>query len=251
MCGRYAVTLPPEAIRAFFSYVEQPNFPPRYNIAPTQPIPIVQRLRDDRDGDTRHFRLVRWGFVPGFVKDFGSFRPLVNARSEGITEKASFRNAFRRRRCLVVADAFYEWLRLGKNPPQPFMARRKDGLPFGLAGLTETWLGADGSELDTACIITTAATGAFATVHERRPVIIDPVDFDRWLDLDERSAAEAETLMQPCDVDGFELIPIGSAVNKVANDDPSIQLPAGDRVAAPVRVRPPMTSDSGSQGSLF
>ena len=249
MCGRYAVTLPPEAVRAFFSYVEQPNFPPRYNIAPTQPIPIVQRGFTGTDRDARHFRLVRWGFVPGFVKDFASFRPLVNARSEGIAEKASFRNAFRRRRCLVVADAFYEWFRLEKNPPRPFMARRRDGAPFGMAGLTETWMGGDGSELDTACIITTAATGAFAAIHERMPVVIDPADFDLWLDLDERRAGEAEALLQRRSVDGFELIPIGPAVNKVANDDPSIQLPVDDPVqpsAAPRRA-----AEGGVQGSLF
>src|SRR6195952_928389 len=103
MCGRYAITLPPEAVRAFFGYIEQPNFPPRYNIAPTQPIPIVCSERAGSGDIARHFRLVRWGFVTGFVKDCDTFRPVLNARSEDLVDKPSFRAAFRRRRCLVIA----------------------------------------------------------------------------------------------------------------------------------------------------
>src|SRR5271154_912792 len=103
MCGRFAITLPPEAVRAFFAYVEQPNFPPRYNIAPTQPIPIVF-ARSHTGGAERHFLLVRWGFLPGFVKEPKTFPLLINARAEGVGEKASFRAALRRRRCL--ADGF-------------------------------------------------------------------------------------------------------------------------------------------------
>ena len=110
MCGRFAITLPPEAVRAFFAYVEQPNFPPRYNIAPTQPIPIVF-ARAHTGGAERHFLLVRWGFLPGFVKEPKTFPLLINARADGIEQKASFRAALLRRRCLVIADGFYEWKR--------------------------------------------------------------------------------------------------------------------------------------------
>ena len=120
MCGRYAITLPPEAVRAFFDFVEQPNFPPRYNIAPTQPIPIVH-AREHTRGRERHFRLVRWGFLPGFVKDPKEFPLIINARAERLAGKPSFRNAFKRRRCLVIADGFYEWRKTeGKGPKQPY-----------------------------------------------------------------------------------------------------------------------------------
>jgi putative SOS response-associated peptidase YedK len=138
LCGRFAITLPPEAVRAFFAYVEQPNFPPRYNIAPTQPIPIVF-ARAHTGGAERHFLLVRWGFLPGFVKEPKTFPLLINARAEGIEEKASFRAALRRRRCLVISDGFYEWRRVAeKGPKQPYLIRRMDGEPMGLAGLWDT-----------------------------------------------------------------------------------------------------------------
>ena len=246
MCGRYAVTLPPEAVRAFFSYVEQPNFPPRYNIAPTQPIPVVTRtLSTTVDDGHRHFRLVRWGFVPGFVKDFDARRPIVNARSEGLAEKASFRAAFRRRRCLVIADGFYEWQQRGTGPSQPFLVRRSDRKPFGMAGLTETWVGADGSEIETACIITTAANGLLAAVHPRMPVVIDERDFDLWLEPDERRAADALPLLRPAPDDRLDVVAIGPGVNKVANDDASIQ---GQLVSASPSAK---LQDGERQGSLF
>lgn len=245
MCGRYAVTLPPEAVRAFFSYVEQPNFPPRYNIAPTQPIPIVCRDRNDRDGDVRHFRLVRWGFVPGFAKNFNASRPIVNARSEGLIGRQSFRAAFRRRRCLVIADGFYEWQQRGSGPSQPFLMRRRGGAPFGMAGVFETWLGADGSEIETACIITTGANGRLAAIHPRMPVIIDDEAFETWLDPDESYAHEAVSMMRPAPDDLLEAMPIGPGINKVINDDPSVQAPLSGIV------KPASCVDQPQQGSLF
>ena len=108
MCGRYAITLPPEAVRAYFAYGETPNFPPRFNIAPTQPIPIVL-AEPHSGGERRHFQLVRWGFLPGFVKDPKGFPLIINARAETLAGKPSYRAALKRRRCLVIADGFYEW----------------------------------------------------------------------------------------------------------------------------------------------
>ena len=248
MCGRYAVTLPPEAVRAFFSYVEQPNFPPRFNVAPTQPIAIVRRNAASPDPTQRHFGLVRWGFVPAFAKTFDAFKPFVNARSEGLIEKASFRNAFRRRRCLVIADGFYEWQQRPTGRSQPFLVRRTDRAPFGMAGLTETWVGADGSEIDTACIVTAAAVGQFATVHHRMPVIIQPGHFDLWLDPDERRTAEAAGLLEAVP-EQLELVPIGPAVNKVVNDDASIQTPTSEPI---IEARHRVVQGAGDrQGSLF
>ena len=137
MCGRYAITLPPEAVRSFFRYAEQPNFPPRYNLAPTQPVPVVRLERAPDSTLARHFVLMRWGFIPFFVKDTKKFPLLINARGETMAEKPSFRGAVKRRRCLFIADCFYEWQREGmaKGMSQPYMIRRADGAPFGFAAL--------------------------------------------------------------------------------------------------------------------
>ena len=229
MCGRYAITLPPEAVRGFFRYREQPNFPPRFNIAPTQPVPIL-RLERDPDGRAhRHFVLVRWGLLPSFVKDVKKFPLIINARAEGMGDKPSFRSAIRRRRCLFVADAFYEWRREGepKGLAKPFLIKRTDGKPFGFAGLWEHLMSADGGEIETGCIITVAANGEMAAVHGRMPAIIEPADFDTWLAVDENKEAEAAALalLRPAPAGTVALTPIGRAVNKVANDGPEIQAP--------------------------
>ena len=225
MCGRYAITLPPEAVRGFFRYAEQPNFPPRYNIAPTQPVPVV-RLERGADGKlARHFALMRWGFIPFFVKDLKKFPLLINARGETMAEKASFRNAARRRRCLFIADCFYEWRREGevKGAGQPFMIRRADGAPFGFAGLWEDWSSPDGSQVETACIVTVSANGQMAAVHDRMPAILEPADFDAWMSLDEAGAGEALRLARPAADGLLALTRISRAVNKVANDGPEVQ----------------------------
>ena len=240
MCGRFAITLPPEAVRAFFRYVEQPNFPPRYNVAPTQPVPVV-RLERDPDGEKRrHLVLARWAFTPGFVKDPKDFPLVINARSETVLEKPSFRAAMRRRRCVFVADAFYEWRRppagegggRDKRPAQPFLIRRRDGAPLALAGLWETWTGPNGEEVDGACVLTTRANAFMSAVHDRMPVILDPQDFDRWLDTDAHDAEEAQALCAPLPEDALEMWPISTAVNKVANDEPGVQTPLGPPLTA-------------------
>jgi putative SOS response-associated peptidase YedK len=234
MCGRYAITLPPEAVRAFFHYVEQPNFPARYNIAPTQPTPIV-RMQRGQAGKTRHFNLVRWGFLPGFVKDPKDFPLVINARSETVLDKPSFRNAMRRRRCIIIADAFYEWRRdknvVGKTASVPFLIRRRDGNPMAFAGLWEAWMGPNGEELETACIVTTDANGVMAAIHDRMPVILEPQDFDTWLDNDDVEVEDAARLMRPAAEEVLEAFRISTAVNKVANDNPEIQQPATDQFA--------------------
>ncbi|UDL95031.1 SOS response-associated peptidase [Lichenihabitans sp. PAMC28606] len=240
MCGRYAITLPPEAVRAWFRYPEQPNFPPRYNIAPTQPIPIV--CRDDRQiGDpARHFRLVRWGLVPSFVKDWNAFPLLINARAEEIAAKPSFRAAMIRRRCLVIADAYYEWQRIQPRVTgTPFLCRRADGRPMAFAGLHERWMGADGSEMETACIVTTHANGAMSAIHSRMPVILEEQDYETWLDVDRVDVARATALLRPAGDDVLEVFPVAPRVNKVANDDASVQDPVG---AAPPRAPARQTS---------
>ena len=232
MCGRFAITLPPEAVRAFFDYVEQPNFPPRYNIAPTQPIPIVV-AQAHTHGAERHFQLVRWGFLPGFVKDPKDFPLLINARGETLAEKPSFRAALKRRRCLVIADGFYEWRKVSeKGPKQPYLIRRVNGEPMGFAGLFETWSDPAGGEIDTACIVTVAANKLMSHVHDRMPAILPRAAFSQWLDTDGVEVPQAAKLLRPAPEDALELIPIGSGVGRVALDDESVQRPIGDPLRA-------------------
>jgi putative SOS response-associated peptidase YedK len=237
MCGRYAITLPPEAIRAFFRYEEQPNFPPRYNIAPTQPVPIVILAREPSGEKKRRFLLARWGLLPSFVKDSQDFPLLFNARSETAADKPSFRAAMKRRRCLFIADAFYEWRRdtggSKTRTGRPYLFRRADGAPMGLAGLFETWSGTDGSEIDTACILTTMANGTMAAIHDRMPAVLEASDFGAWLDSEEVDATAASRLLQPASDDVLEFYEIGPAVNRVANDYPEIQAPARGQTAPP------------------
>jgi putative SOS response-associated peptidase YedK len=228
MCGRYALTSPPEAIRQLFGYAETPNFPPRYNIAPTQPIAVVVSARGDDGAPARRFQLARWGFLPGFVKDPREFPLLINARAETVVEKASFRNAMKRRRCLVPADAYYEWLKLregGRIVRKPYLFRRRDGQPMGLAGLWETYAGADGSEIDTACILTTQANGATVAVHDRMPAIVEPQDFADWLDGDRVPAPEAARLLKPAADDALDFFEIGPAINKATSEGAALQAP--------------------------
>ena len=243
MCGRYAITLPPEAIRTWFGYVERPNFPPRYNVAPTQPIPIVGRDDLKTAASERHFRLVRWGLVPSFVKDWTTWPLIINARAEAIADKPSFRAAMTRRRCLVIADAYYEWRRgEPRKAGTPFLFRRRDARPIAFAGLNERWLGADGSEMETACIVTTEANGATAAVHPRMPVILEQSDWEAWLDAGSVSPDRAAALLRPAPDDRLDFFAIGPAVNTVANDNPSVQEP--QRSGEPVR-------REEAQGTLF
>lgn len=256
MCGRYAITLPPEAVRRFFRYVEQPNFPPRYNIAPTQPVPIVRASLDSSGAITRHFDLVRWGFLPSFVKDPKSFPLIINARSETLLDKASFKTAFKRRRCLFIADAFYEWRRESatgagrRSASRPYLFRRGDGAPLGLGGIWECWMGPNGEEADAACIITTAANGATAAIHDRLPAIIEASSFEKWLDPDETSADEAFDLLRPPENDVLNFFEIRPAVNKAENDSPEVQKPI-EAAQFPPRAPATKAPAKSAQGTLF
>ena len=228
MCGRYAITLPPEAVRAYFGYTDQPNFPPRYNIAPTQPIPVVRLERDRLGATRRRFALMRWGLIPSWVKDPRDFPLIINARDDSILAKASFCGAIRHRRCLIVADGFYEWRKTPlktRAPKQPFLIRRRDGQPMAFAGLWESWLGAEGSELDTACIVTTTANVLVAAIHDRMPAILEPQHFEAWLDERATTPEQAMRLIKSAPDDALEMIEIGPAVGKVGNDGPEIQTP--------------------------
>jgi len=228
MCGRYAVTSAPEAIRTLFGYAEQPNFPPRYNIAPTQPIAIV-RLVDGR----RQFALVRWGLLPSWVKDPKSFSLLVNARGESLADKPAFKAAMKYRRCLVPADGFYEWKAIGTRK-QPNYVHAKSGQPLAFAGLWETWTGPNGEEMETAAIVTTRANRALAGIHERMPVVVPPEAFNLWLDCVNADAETAASLVAPAPEDLLEAYEVSTEVNRTANDNPDLI----DRYAPPSENEP-------------
>jgi len=257
MCGRFTVISAPEAMRELFRYPEQPNFPPRYNVAPTQPIAVV-RLQEAK----RQFVLMRWGLLPSWVKDPKAFSLLINARGESVLDKPAFSNAMKRRRCLIPADGFYEWQATGGRK-QPYYVRAKSGAPLAFAGLWETWTGPNGEELDTAAIITTTANRALAAIHARMPVIVPEEAFDLWLNCAEVDAETAAALIAPAPDDLLEAYEISTAVNRVANDNPKVleRLSGGvepvsvpqpePKPARPQRAKPEQVREDDGQGALF
>ncbi|MEA2870269.1 MAG: hypothetical protein QOH67_245 [Hyphomicrobiales bacterium] len=228
MCGRYAITTAPEAIRQLFAYLEQPNFPPRYNVAPTQAVPIV-RMTEGK----RQFALVRWGLIPAWVKDPRAFSLVINARGESVLDKPAFRNGMKRRRCLFPADGFYEWKR-DSEKKQPYFVRLKSGQPMAFAGLWESWMGPNGEEMETAAIVTTTASRTIAHIHDRMPVILAPEVFDFWLDpnVDGEMAASVIAPARDALIEAYQ---VSSAVNRTANDTPALIEPLRE----PEPVEPP------------
>jgi putative SOS response-associated peptidase YedK len=216
MCGRYLITSAPEAFRRLFGYPEQPNFPPRYNVAPTQPVPIV-RLMDGK----RQFALLRWGLIPPWVKDPRAFSLLINARGESVNDKPAFRNAMRRRRCLFPADGFYEWKVEGARR-RPHVVRPKDGAPIAFAGLWESWMGPNGEEMETAVIVTKPADRDLTHLHDRMPVIVPPDAFDFWLDSSKVDATTATALFAAGPGGLLDAYEVSQAVNRADNDNPTL-----------------------------
>lgn len=219
MCGRYLLTSAPEAVRAIFGYKPQPNFPPRYNIAPTQPVPVVSA-----DHDTRSFRLMRWGFIPSWVKDPSTFSLVINARAETVLEKPSFRAAIRHRRCLVPADGYYEWQASARGK-QPYLVTPAGGGLVAFAGLCETWTGPNGEEMDSVAIITVPANEALAWLHARMPAVIAPADFDNWLDCVQVDAREAVQMLRPAPDDLFEVRPVSPQLNRADREGAALIAP--------------------------
>jgi putative SOS response-associated peptidase YedK len=250
MCGRYLITTAPEAMRALFRYLEQPNFPARYNVAPTQPVPIVRLLEG-----ARQFALVRWGFLPSWAKDPKNFTLLFNARGDTALEKPAFRNAMVRRRCLFPADGFYEWKSDGKTR-KPFAVLPKSGGPIAFAGLWETWMGPNGEEVETAAILTTDANRTLRHIHPRMPVVVPPDAFDFWLDCAKVEAATAAALLVQAQEELFEAYEVSPAVNRAANDSPDLLMPATPDATpapqpAPKRAARAKSESDRGQGSLF
>jgi putative SOS response-associated peptidase YedK len=204
-----------------------------------------------------HFRLVRWGLLPAWVKDPRQFTLLINARSETVLEKPAFKNAIKRRRCLIPADGYYEW-HTSDNRKRPYFIHRRDGQPMGFAGLAETWMGPNGEELDTVAIVTTAASADLSVLHHRVPVTIGRSDFERWLDCRAHDADAVMNLLTAPAEGEFVWHEVSIRVNHVANDDAQLVLPiTAEQSAAeapPAKRAAPRkqaaASDDG-QGSLF
>ena len=230
MCGRYSLTTPSEAIRQMFDLTARPAVFPRYNIAPGQAMLAVRR---GQTGQREAF-FARWGLVPYWATDPSIGSRMINARSETILEKAAFKHAFRRRRCLVPVDAFYEWRARPKGPKQPYRIHFADAGPFAFAGIWEHWQGPDGSELETTSILTTAASPEIAHLHERMPVILDEEAFSPWLGAgDETALAAPLALLRPyAGPRRIAMHPVSTRVNAVANDDASLWEPVSEDAAS-------------------
>ncbi len=226
MCGRFSLLGTPEEIAAYLALMELDDFPPRYNIAPTHPILMVVSGETPPPGSNRSDRkalLVRWGFIPGWVKNTTDYPLMINARSETAIEKASFKTAMRHRRALIPASGFYEWRRNGDKKSQAYWIRPRNGGIIAFAGLYEPWANSEGSEMDTGAILTTRASDDIRPIHDRMPVIIEQKDFARWLDCKTQEPRHVADLMKPAQADFFEAIPVSDKVNRVANIGPDIQ----------------------------
>jgi putative SOS response-associated peptidase YedK len=216
MCGRFTLIAPGEAIAELFQLAEAPSIAPRYNIAPTQPIAAVRLSPTTGGRELTHFH---WGLIPRWAKDPKIGSRMINARSETAAEKPSFRAAMKYRRCLVPADGFYEWQKINGRK-QPVRIQMTDGRPFAIAGLWEHWLGPDGSEIESCTLLTTEPNQLLRPIHNRMPVLLDPADFDQWLDSRSHQAADVQHLLRPFSEENMSFYPVSTHVNNPRNEDP-------------------------------
>jgi putative SOS response-associated peptidase YedK len=215
MCGRYTLTSSGEELALLFDISDLPMVLPRYNLAPTQEAAVV---RVPAPGEPRRLDLLKWGLIPYWAKEASIGNRMINARSESVAEKPAYRWSFKKKRCLIPADGFYEWKKEGKLK-QPYLIHRKDGKPFAFAGLWSSWKSLDQERpVETFTILTTDANDLLRPLHDRMPVIVDPENFDLWLDPKIEDAAKLQPLLAPHAVDGFEAFPVSRAVNSPAND---------------------------------
>jgi putative SOS response-associated peptidase YedK len=211
MCGRFAQRSDPRRIANEFKVADMPQVEARYNIAPTQDILSIRRAEDNREAV-----FLKWGLVPSWAKDVSIGAKLINARSETVTEKPSFREAFKKRRCIIPADGFYEWQRT-EGKKQPFFFQMKDESPFVFAGLWERWQGVGGEAIESCTILTTEANDVLRPVHDRMPVIQHSDDYELWLDEDVRKRELLKDLMQPYPAEEMMSYPVSMAINSPHN----------------------------------
>jgi putative SOS response-associated peptidase YedK len=233
VCGRYFLQRDPAGLARYFETTNPtPNFAATWNMAPTQEGLVVRR---HPQSGARHLDVLRWGLVPRWAKDSTGAARLMNARADGVATKPSFRDAFRRRRCLIAMDGFYEWRAEGKAR-QPYAVARRDGAAMACAGLWEGWKQPDGTWLRTYSIITTAAAGRQALVHDRMPVILERADWEEWLVSESEEALLA--LLRPAEDSRLAFWPVPARVGRVAEND------AGLIARDPLAVPPPELDDT-------
>lgn len=216
MCGRYTLTASGEALAKAFDLPSAPDLPPRFNIAPTQEVAAV---RVERPATERRLVLLRWGLIPWWAEDPTIGNRMINARAETVAEKPTFRDAFRSRRCLVVADGFYEWKRLSDGTKQPFYVRLKSGELFAFAGLWDSWR-SDGADVESCTLLTTDANELVRPIHDRMPVILKPRDYDLWLNPEVSDPERLTPVLGAYDASAMEARPVSRYVNDPANDSP-------------------------------
>lgn len=218
MCGRYTLNSPSEDLALLFDISQLPLIPPRYNMAPTQEAAVV---RVTAPGEPRRLDFLRWGLIPYWAKEASIGNRMINARSEGVAEKPSYRHSFKKKRCLVPTSGFYEWKKEGKAK-QPYLIRRHDRKPFAFAGLWSTWRDPEKQEpVETFTIMTTDANDFIRPLHDRMPVILMPEDFELWLDPKIEDAERLQALLRPAPNDLLETYPVSKLVNSPINELPN------------------------------
>lgn len=220
MCGRFSLGATVR-VAQLFDLPNPPAVSPRYNIAPSQDVPVVIR---NRETAARELRPMRWGLVPFWATDAAIGNRLINARAETVTTKPAFRRPFRERRCLILADGFYEWVREGRRK-QPYCIRFRDGQPFAFAGLWDRWQRADGQALDTCAIVTTTPNAVIQPLHDRMPAILPPAGYDLWLDPAVQDVERLQSLLTPYAGDAMVAYPVSMRVNDPSHDSPDLLAP--------------------------
>jgi putative SOS response-associated peptidase YedK len=230
MCGRYRLSRRKQLVAEYFDAVpDDADWNPRYNIAPTQPVPVIrQHPKEAR----RELSLLRWSLIPSWAKHATGAAGMINARSESAAIKPAFRDALKSRRCLIPSDGFYEWLRAGKTK-QPYCFEVNDGELFAFAALWEQWKDPNGTWVKTCAILTTTPNSVTSVVHDRMPVILDLDAYHLWLDPGFTDVAAASELLKPYDARVMRCYPVSTRINHAANDDPECSAPvtAGSRQA--------------------
>ena len=233
MCGRYRLSRRKQLIDEYFDTVSDGcEWTPRYNIAPTQPVPVV---RQNPKEPIRELSMMRWGLIPSWVKDSSVAAKMINARSETAAAKPAFREALKSRRCVLPADAFYEWQRTGKNE-QPYCFEVNEGEMFGFAGIWDRWRDPSGKTVETCSILTTTPNVVTSAIHDRMPVILDPDSYDLWLDPGMQDASAASEMLKPYGAQVMRCYPISTRINHVANDDEDCSAPAAELVEFQARL---------------
>jgi putative SOS response-associated peptidase YedK len=221
MCGRFTQASPTEVIGELFDVAEVPPLPKRYNIAPTQDVAVVRPAAAGRE-----LALLHWGLIPSWAKERAMGARMINARAETLAEKPAFRGAYKARRCLIVADGFFEWQKAGPRK-QPWYFSLADGGPFGFAGLWERWEDPEGEAVESCAIVTTTANDVVAPVHDRMPVIVPQGEYELWLAPRITDATRLASVLRPYPAEALRGHPVSLRVNSPGNDDPACIAPVG------------------------